>query len=498
MSQEANAEQQRLAALARYAVLDTLPEHAFDRVTHLAARLFGAPIALISLVDQDRQWFKACLGLDTRQTDRSLSFCAHTILGDGVMVILDAWQDPRFARNGLVTGSPFIRFYAGAPLVTPDGFKLGSLCVIDTQPRAAFSAEDRASLADLAGIVVSELELRFAKRELETEVQGRAQMMNFLRETQAVNEALLGVSTLAQLELPPQDTAAFAIELVAQAAQVDWAALAAVDAGGSRALNMWNVTPAGQAFSELMPQHLPPGEGVVWTVARSGEARYEQHYASVSGASASVVQAGAQAVAWLPLGEFGGRSFVVLFALLRPQASWSARQRELFEAAASVMRQAMNMREITRQAETSARTDPLTGLGNRRSFLEDAGLPGGCLVAVDVDGLKRVNDSQGHAAGDELLRVFGRALRALGPERGAAYRIGGDEFALLLPGGGSDALVSGWVGGAVTAVHAAGFSDVDASFGVARWPDEVTDHAAALQLADTRLYHRKRERSPSR
>lgn len=234
MSHGADTEQQRLAALARYAVLDTLPERAFDRVTHLAARLFGAPIALISLVDQDRQWFKACLGLDTRQTDRSLSFCAHTILGDGVMVIPDARQDPRFAGNALVTGEPFIRFYAGAPLVTPDGFKLGSLCVIDPQPRAAFSAEDQAALTDLAGMVVSELELRFTKRELETEAQGRAQMVRFLRETQAVNEALLGVSTLTQLDLPPQDTAAFAIELIAQAGQVDWAALAAVEAGAVR------------------------------------------------------------------------------------------------------------------------------------------------------------------------------------------------------------------------------------------------------------------------
>ncbi|WP_172418109.1 sensor domain-containing diguanylate cyclase [Deinococcus indicus] len=497
MSHGADTEQQRLAALARYAVLDTLPERAFDRVTHLAARLFGAPIALISLVDQDRQWFKACLGLDTRQTDRSLSFCAHTILGDGVMVIPDARQDPRFAGNALVTGEPFIRFYAGAPLVTPDGFKLGSLCVIDPQPRAAFSAEDQAALTDLAGMVVSELELRFTKRELETEAQGRAQMVRFLRETQAVNEALLGVSTLTQLDLPPQDTAAFAIELIAQAGQVDWAALAAVEAGGSSALNMWNVTPAGEAFSDLMPRHLPPGQGVVWSVAQGVEARYERQYAALPDASEAVVQAGAQAIAWLPLGTYGEQSLVMIFAVLRPEARWSARHRELFEAAANVMRQAMSMREITRQASVSARTDLLTGLGNRRAFLEDAEVPSGQLGVVDVDGLKGVNDTQGHAAGDELLRVFGGALRDGCPPGGAAYRIGGDEFALLLPGGGRGAL-EGWVTGAVAAVHAAGFPEAGASFGAAHWPGGAEDHAAALQLADHRLYEQKRSRTPSR
>ncbi|RYZ78061.1 MAG: GAF domain-containing protein, partial [Proteobacteria bacterium] len=132
----------RLHILREYQILDTSPEIAFERLTSLAARIFKVPIALISLVDADRQWFKSCFGMDVRQTDRQLSFCAHAILSDEVMVVPDAATDPRFSNNALVTGPPHIRFYAGAPLKTSEGQNLGSLCVIDTKPRE-FSAEQQ-------------------------------------------------------------------------------------------------------------------------------------------------------------------------------------------------------------------------------------------------------------------------------------------------------------------------------------------------------------------
>jgi len=115
-------DEQRLDALNSFAVLDTPAEPVFDRITSLVSRIFGVPIALISLVDRNRQWFKACVGLDVRETSRDLAFCAHAILSDAVMVVPDAQADPRFKNSQLVVGPPHIRFYAGAPLSQPRDF----------------------------------------------------------------------------------------------------------------------------------------------------------------------------------------------------------------------------------------------------------------------------------------------------------------------------------------------------------------------------------------
>ena len=151
----------RLLALRQYGILDTPAEPKFDRIVRLAARLLDMPISLVSLVDETRQWFKAKVGLDASETPRSMAFCAHAIQGDDVMVVEDAGLDPRFVENPLVTGDPLIRFYAGAPLTTDDGHKLGTLCVIDRIPRQ-LTLEQTMLLEDLAGLVVDEMELRRA------------------------------------------------------------------------------------------------------------------------------------------------------------------------------------------------------------------------------------------------------------------------------------------------------------------------------------------------
>jgi phosphoribosyl 1,2-cyclic phosphodiesterase/GAF domain-containing protein len=149
-------EERRLASLQRMKILDTPPEAGFDRVTRLARRLFRVPIALVSLVDQDRQWFKSRQGLAATQTPRDVSFCAHAILADEPLVVPDARLDPRFADNPLVTGDPHIRFYAGQPLRAPDGSRIGTLCIIDRRPRR-MEAGEREALRDLSALVEAEL-----------------------------------------------------------------------------------------------------------------------------------------------------------------------------------------------------------------------------------------------------------------------------------------------------------------------------------------------------
>jgi signal transduction histidine kinase len=149
----------RLAALYELDVLDSEPEKDFDDIVSLASAVCGVPMSLVSLVDTDRQWFKARVGTDLTETSRDMSFCAHAILGKDLMVVPDATQDPRFADNPAVGSSGGIRFYAGAPLVTTDGFGLGALCVVDSEPRR-LSVEQLQALRALARQVTSQLELR--------------------------------------------------------------------------------------------------------------------------------------------------------------------------------------------------------------------------------------------------------------------------------------------------------------------------------------------------
>jgi GAF domain-containing protein len=160
-----DSEKKRLKVLWQYDVLDTVPEALFDDLTELAACICEAPIALISLVDENRQWFKSKFGTTVKETSRDVSFCSHAIQQPDLFIIPDASKDERFAQNPLVTSDPKIRFYAGAPLITPDGYALGTLCVIDKVPRE-LRAEQKQALRILARHVVSQLELRRRFKEL--------------------------------------------------------------------------------------------------------------------------------------------------------------------------------------------------------------------------------------------------------------------------------------------------------------------------------------------
>jgi PAS domain S-box-containing protein len=179
-------ERDRLETLGRYAILDTLPEQQFDDLTFLASQICGTPISLISLVDRERQWFKSHFGLEVEETPREMSFCAHAILGDGVMEVRNATEDQRFADNALVQGDPRIRFYAGAPLITPDGHKMGTLCVIDRSPRELSEYQMKA-LEALARQAMAQMELWRTVRRLEAADLARQQALSHL----AANAALL-------------------------------------------------------------------------------------------------------------------------------------------------------------------------------------------------------------------------------------------------------------------------------------------------------------------
>ncbi|MBO2013046.1 GAF domain-containing DNA-binding protein [Hymenobacter negativus] len=179
-------EAERMESLASYQILDTEPEQIFNDLTQLSAFICGTPMALVSLIDDERQWFKAKVGMEPNETPREHSFCQHAMRASDVYEVYDAASDPRFADNPLVTGSPNIRFYAGAPLLSAEGQPLGTLCTLDTVPRQ-LSTDQRDALRMLARQVMAHLELRRIRLQLEDE---RQKLDGVLRMANNTGEAL--------------------------------------------------------------------------------------------------------------------------------------------------------------------------------------------------------------------------------------------------------------------------------------------------------------------
>jgi two-component system, sensor histidine kinase len=192
-------EQARLESLINYAVLDTDFEESFDRITRLAAKLFDTEISVVSLVDKDRQWFKSVVGLDARETPRNIAFCAHAILNDEVFEISDAQEDDRFKSNPLVTGAPFIRFYAGAPLKSSDGHNLGTFCIIDSDDRKPLNKVEKEVLEDFSKLVVELLETRKIANESSMRFLKIDQELDILKSSS--NKIKLTASFAGQLDI---------------------------------------------------------------------------------------------------------------------------------------------------------------------------------------------------------------------------------------------------------------------------------------------------------
>lgn len=471
----------RLAALARYHILDTAPESAFDDLAALASRVLAAPIAMASFVDAKRLWCKARVGLDWSETPRESSFCQYTILQDNLFVVPDALGDPRFTASPWVVAGPKARFYAGAPLTTADGQRLGALAVIDRVPRRLDGKQEEI-LRALARQAMTLLELRRAADDLGRNYHQLELLRDMSRNllacssTSATHEILADFGRQA---FPEGSGRMFFSD----------------DASG----DLVSVASWGEAFSR--PERLHAGDCLA---LRRGQP-YFFHSEDTEPICPHLERSVHSCSLCVPL-ESQRETFGLLTLVGEMEDAPSEAALSLAVAMAQSVALAVGHLRMRERLESQSVRDPLTGLFNRR-YLEESltrelaqasrhRLPLG-LIMIDLDRFKDYNDNLGHPAGDELLRRIAQLLQRGVRAGDIACRYGGDEFAVILPGasleitrvravellGSVKRLGSGAARGPARAVTL--------STGVAAFPEHGTGAQELLHAADVALYQAK-------
>ncbi|MDQ7728600.1 diguanylate cyclase domain-containing protein [Halomonas sp. SpR8] len=450
-------EEARLAALYELELLDTPDEPAFDRVTRLVVQLLHVPISTVTLIDAKRQWLKSRVGIETRETSRDVAFCAYTIMAAEPFIVEDASEDARFAQNPLVTSPSGIRFYAGIPLSSIKGLPLGSLCAIDTKPRA-ISEDELAALKDLAAIVTDELHLR---ERLTIEKKNAKASQQALDELHRSMERQIERRT-NELNLVIESAYDAYISLDAQNVILDW----------NRAAEMMFGWPRKSALAKPITQLIFPAG----LPAANDRATIEFTACRCDGNE-------------LPV-EVRVKKLVI-----------DGRERKSLFIHDITERQ-----QLERLRNQQAREDVLTKLPNRRAL--DERLPEAmsrtrrthqplAVLFMDLDGFKVINDTHGHAVGDDLLRVIAERLENAVRETDYVARWAGDEFVLLLENSEPTAIepLANKLIQLIEEPIAAGNAalNVSVSIGVALYlPASVETANELLKRADVAMYDAKR------
>lgn len=457
----------RLATLDSLGVLDTAPEREFDAIVQLAKHLMNCKIALVSLIDRDRQWFKAKIGLDVDQTPRELAFCAHAVAADDILIVPDATKDNRFSSNPLVTGAPNIRFYAGVPiraamLDTPSKLlPLGTLCVIDDKPREV-DPGDMKLLVELGHLVETLIAARSSAAAAVGFAEERGRNLHALDRKHRQLRQAERMANIGSWRLTLADN------------QTEWSeqtyAIHGVPIGDGK--------PLDTALDFYPPKARATITNALERTMRTGEPfDVETDFTTAQGEYRRVRSIGELEVDdGQPVGLIG------VFQ----------------DITARFM-----MEEALRDA---AYTDDLTRIASRgrfNEFVDDkirATVAAGercALLLIDLDHFKAVNDRFGHHAGDEVLRVMAERLKADYLSSCFAARLGGDEFVLLI----SDQAILKDITGLLRrllfdlqhSVSANGLTlDVSATIGACWLGGQITDRGQLLRNADAALYEAKR------
>lgn len=462
-------ESDRLEALRQYNILDTLPEQAYDDLTHLAAQICATPIASITLIDKDRQWFKSSIGMTDPQTPRDVSFCGHAVMNPReLLVVDDARIDARFADNPFVTGNPHIAFYAGAPLVTPDGHALGTICVIDQEARK-LTDDQRQALEALSRQIMAQLELRRKYLEMVELSRTRDEAQRELQQSQARFDAFMNNSPA--LAFIKNERSEFVYANAALLKHYDWTL---EDVLGKSSEVIWKDSAA------LLREHDQQ------VLAENRLMTFEEPIAAADG----------QVSTWLsfkfPLSSENGEKYLAGMSIDITERKYYEKQMDVYQR---------KLEEAVARLEELSVTDPLCGLRNKRSFLETFEEEFGrarrfeiplSLVVLDVDFFKRYNDTEGHPAGDEVLRSVGKIIRENSRPNDFLARYGGEEFVILLRSTPKEGAFL------VAERLRRAFKDfnwprrkVTASLGVAELTPDMVDSTALFSAADQALYRAK-------
>jgi diguanylate cyclase (GGDEF)-like protein len=465
---QGDVERARLAKLESFHIVDTPQERDFDTITWLAQSLLGVPMALVSLVDADRQWFKSRQGVDVACTPRDQAFCAHAIHDDDIMVVEDAALDTRFADNPLVTGPLGVRFYAGAALrphapgFADDLPAIGTLCVIDIKPRR-LSDTQAAILRDLAAVVCRMIEARRSAldaQHLLRQAGERAQELDRRNRQLHQAERMAGIGSWW---------------LEVATGRIEWSdqvyAIHGLPAGAP--------PPLEDALS-----FFPKGERAMivrcleGAIERGEPFDFESDFVSADGRIRRVRSIGEA--------EYVDGRTVAVVGVFQDITEGHTREQQL---------------------RHSASTDSLTGLPNRAAFekrmeaaLMAARAQGSplALLVIDLDGFKDVNDRFGHDAGDEVLCAMADKMRGRGFIHSFVARLGGDEFVMLITRPRDCARLDDHIGELLdtlryTVERGGEARVVSATIGAARFESELTRTDVLLRHADLALYQAKRD-----
>ena len=413
-------EEKRLSLLLGYEILDTGKNPVLDRLTEIAAMIFDAPIALLSLVDGSREWFKSTHGISIQEAPRDLSICGYAILHpEEVMVVPDTLKDPRFATNPFVTGEPFIRFYAGAPLVAGDHLAIGSLCVTDTKPRDPSDSQLR-MLMKLSRIAMSLFDSHIDSLKvtrllhLEKDVYNRLlrSSADLATSAQTFDEALSFL--MAHLDV-----------------NLGWLS--------GRIRNMQTGGTTGIYYNSMLPAN--PQLGLLWQYMDSRANHMVADQASTEFVSSAPLERSYCHLV-VPVRLHG--TLIALIELIYPDnRKMDPRIQEVFNIMAANLATIAERELINVELHHQATHDFLTGAANRTIIVKsleraiqetDILAPDSAVLYFDIDGFKDVNDNFGHEVGDRLLQEVAGRLQGICRSHDLLGRLSGDEFVLIARG----------------------------------------------------------------